>query len=186
MNHINIAHLFDVIETEEEFILVLEWCSQDLAQVLKEETTNDEKFAKKIFFQLLQALNYCHSKMITHRDIKLENILLSGNDTIKLADFGFSCKMPIGSFIKESLGSFYSTAPEILKGESYNGTEIDAWSCGVALYRMLLGKYPFYFKPTDLHAIKRNNTFFKGNFEIPFFLNDDPEDLIVRLLDVNP
>ena len=127
----------------------------------------DEATAKYIMYELLKGVGYIHSRRICHRDIKLENILLDNLGRIKLADFGISklCKceededdefaadMPM----KEACGTPVYMAPEVIlcdrkfmerekkgefKCEGY-GFEVDVWSCGIVLYALLYGDFPF-------------------------------------------
>lgn len=79
MNHPNIIKLYDAFETDHHVYLVMEYVSGgSLHSYLKEKPNRrlEEEDAKKIFKQLMTALQYCHKKSIAHRDIKLENILL--------------------------------------------------------------------------------------------------------------
>lgn len=77
---------------------------------------------------------------IAHRDIKLENILLDANYNIKFTDFGFaSCSALKG----EKKGSPIYAAPEVLEGKCIDGCASDIFSCGVLLFTLISGKYPF-------------------------------------------
>jgi MAP/microtubule affinity-regulating kinase len=87
---------------------------------------------------------YCHSRCVTHRDIKLENILLDAKcKTIKLIDFGFSTCIPNEKKIKLFCGTPSYMAPEIVKKEEYSGPPSDIWAMGVLLYALLCGRFPF-------------------------------------------
>ena len=71
--------------------------------------------AKSLFKQLICGLHYCHSKGILHRDIKLDNILLSANGEVKICDFGVSKVIRRGEIMTEQCGTPAYIAPEILK-----------------------------------------------------------------------
>ena len=123
-------------------------------------------------------MEYLHSLQIAHRDIKLENILtqkFSENPEIetiiKISDFGLSAPMLDGEFLDESVGSLHYAAPEIVKGEPYNGTEIDAWSCGVVLYTLVCQTFPFSSKNSNQLA-KR---IIKGKFNVDAICTMSPE-----------
>ena len=92
--------------------------------------------------QILDAIEYLHSQNITHRDIKPENILVDTNLNIKLLDFGYAANQNI-----ETLSSYRGTktymAPEIKKGQVYNGKEVDIFSVGVVLFTLVRGLFPF-------------------------------------------
>ena len=97
LDHPNIAKLYDTIETESKVILVMEYVGGGSTHGFLKSKPNrqmEESEAKKIFSQLISALNYLHSKCIAHRDIKLENVMLDHRGNVKLIDFGFSTQIP--------------------------------------------------------------------------------------------
>ena len=103
-----------------------------------------EEIAKKIFYDILLGLETCHDNGISHGDIKLQNILLNSNFTIKLIDFGFSRKLKDG-LISEITGSKYYNAPEMFlcATKGYDGVLADIFSLGVVLFVLVMGFYPF-------------------------------------------
>lgn len=107
----------------------------------KENKRFSEHEARQYFKQLMQAIACCHRAGICHRDIKLENILVNESNQLKLIDFGFSVNS------RAKLNTYCGTpsymAPEIAGKLSYEGWHVDMWSCGVLLYVMLCGMYPF-------------------------------------------
>jgi MAP/microtubule affinity-regulating kinase len=103
-----------------------------------------EPEAKYLFKQVLQAINYCHSRCITHRDIKLENILLNEEKNhVKLIDFGFSTCIPVEKKVKLFCGTPSYMAPEIVSKREYLGPPADVWALGILFYALLCGKFPF-------------------------------------------
>jgi serine/threonine protein kinase len=104
----------------------------------------DEVEAKFLFKQVISAIHYCHSRCITHRDIKLENILLNDKkDKVKLIDFGFSTCIPNDKKVKLFCGTPSYMAPEIVSKKDYTGPPADVWALGVLYYALLCGKFPF-------------------------------------------
>ncbi|WVZ12796.1 hypothetical protein V8G54_017326 [Vigna mungo] len=101
--------------------------------------------ARFFFQQLISGVSYCHSMQICHRDLKLENTLLDGNPAprLKICDFGFSKSALLHSQPKSTVGTPAYIAPEVLQRKEYDGKIADVWSCGVTLYVMLVGAYPF-------------------------------------------
>ena len=93
----------------------------------------------------MQGLAYIHTKkLIVHRDIKLDNILLDSRGMIKICDFGVSKQVKTTNEIMyEQCGTPAYIAPEILKDKGYSGFKVDVWSAGVCLYAMLVGTVPF-------------------------------------------
>ena len=102
--------------------------------------------ARSILLQISQALKYLHVHQIIHRDIKLENIMLTSRKTncgAKLADFGLAETVKNDCVTNGSkAGTVGYVAPEISEGESY-GTSSDIWSLGCLLYAMLTASLPF-------------------------------------------
>ncbi|KAL3592297.1 hypothetical protein D5086_010937 [Populus alba] len=84
-------------------------------------------------------------QQICHRDLKLENTLLDGNTVprVKICDFGYSKSAVLHSQPKSTVGTPAYIAPEVLSKKEYDGKIADVWSCGVTLYVMLVGAYPF-------------------------------------------
>lgn len=108
-----------------------------------------ETKAQWIFQQLVIGLDYCHCRGVANRDLKLENLLLDrvcDHDTrplLKICDFGYS-KHEMNSSAKTSVGTPIYMAPEIIYGSNrYNAKLADIWSCGIILFALLFGRYPF-------------------------------------------
>ena len=100
-----------------------------------------EKRAINIVHQILKAVEYCHSKDISHRDMKPENIMIDENNNIKLIDFGLS-KFTINAKLKSVLGSPQYMSPEVSTGIYSN--KWDIWPIGVMLYEMISGELPYH------------------------------------------
>lgn len=93
----------------------------------------NENRAREFLIEICNAVEYCHSNHIVHRDLKIENLLIDKNGKLKLIDFG------LANFFGDNLlgtfcGSLYFAAPELLSGKKYWGPEVDMWSIGVILY----------------------------------------------------
>ena len=103
-----------------------------------------EEISRKIFFDILMAVEICHESGISHGDIKLSNIMLSSNFNLKLIDFGFSKNIKDG-LISEITGSRFYNAPEMFSSSTkgYLGTLSDIFSLGVVLFVLVMGFYPF-------------------------------------------
>ncbi|KAL1411094.1 Serine/threonine-protein kinase [Vanrija albida] len=141
-----------------------------------------ERAARKFARQIGSALDYCHHNNIVHRDLKIENILISNNGNIKIIDFGLSNLYSPRSHLSTFCGSLYFAAPELLNARLYTGPEVDIWSFGIVLYVLVCGKVPFDDQSMPaLHAkIKR------GLAEYPAWLSNDCKALLQRMLNTNP
>ena len=146
LDNINIMKLHEVIKTDKFKYLILEYIEGiSLLEIIKKEKKHylEEKRALKIFIQIVKAIEYCQSKNICHRDIKLENILTLKDDVIKIIDFGFAVKTNKETYQTLLCGSPSYMAPEIVKKEKYIAQYSDIWSLGVLLFSMLFGRFPF-------------------------------------------
>lgn len=185
LNHSNVLKMYEAIETEEHLYLVLELISGfSLNDYVKKfpERRLAESDACKIFYQIIQALEYCHNNEVTHRDIKFDNVLLDHSNNIKLIDFGFSTCMDKSLKTKIFCGTPSYMAPEIIKKEEYFGPPVDIWACGVVLFGMLCGYFPFK-SYSDKECYKK---ILEGVVKIPIFVSPEPRELIEKILVLNP
>ena len=145
IDHPNIIKLFEFFIQKNNYYLITEYC--DGGELF--EYVNDTHFTEAqvayIMYQLFSAINYCHKMKIIHRDLKPENILITKNNfnfiDIKICDFGTSQIFKKGDIQKETIGSLYYVAPEVIK-KKYN-FKCDLWSCGVIMYILLTQRLPF-------------------------------------------
>jgi len=100
--HRNIVRLFEYFETQKHILFVIELSSGgDLLSYVRKRRQLKEEVAKSVFKQLIEGLKYCHSKKILHRDIKLDNILLTVEGKVKICDFGVSKVVKPGEKMSE-------------------------------------------------------------------------------------
>jgi len=174
LQHPHIVKLIDTKETDTYFILIEEFVSGgELAKYIQEKGCGEEQ-ARKLFLQILEGLACCHRNDIIHRDIKLENILMDG-DNIKLIDFGVSNFVEAGVYRNTFCGTPAYAAPEILLGKQYTGPEVDIWSIGVVLYYMLTAQFPF----------ESIGDILKGKYQAPKDMSPECLDLLQKTLTVN-
>ncbi|XP_053088886.1 MAP/microtubule affinity-regulating kinase 3a isoform X1 [Pangasianodon hypophthalmus] len=183
LNHPNIVKLFEVIETERNLYLVMEYASGgEVFDYLVTHGRMKEKEARAKFRQIVSAVQYCHQKHIVHRDLKAENLLLDADMNIKIADFGFSNQFTVGNKLDTFCGSPPYAAPELFQGKKYDGPEVDVWSLGVILYTLVSGSLPF-----DGQNLKElRERVLRGKYRIPFYMSTDCENLLKRFLVLNP
>lgn len=182
LRHPHIIKLYTVITTKTDIYMVLEYVPMELFDYIVKHGRLGEAKARKLFQQIICAVEYCHRHKIVHRDLKPENLLLDQNMNVKIADFGLSNIMTDGNFLKTSCGSPNYAAPEVIGGKLYAGPEVDVWSCGVILYVFLVGRLPFddEFIPTLFKKIQA------GSFHIPSSLPQGAVRLIKGCLQVHP
>lgn len=186
-DHPNVVKLIDTFENSEYFFIVLEYLNGgDLFEYLnKKEFKITEDRARCITHQVLNALYYLKSMGIAHRDIKLENIIMTNSDDdsdIKLIDLGLSRIIGPGETTTDPYGTLAYVAPEVLLQKAYR-FEVDMWSTGVIVYVMLSGLLPFD-APTNRETARQTIS-----SPVPFthklweFVSYDAKDLILKLLD---
>jgi len=171
-----IVRLLEAQETDTHFTLIVEYLSGgELLSYIKQQKGLSEQEAQRLFKQLLCAIECCHSQKIIHRDIKLQNILLDGNNDLKLIDFGLSNFTSKGLFRNTFCGTPAYAAPEILLGTQYEGPEVDVWSLGVVLYVMLTTEFPF----------NTIGDILKGSFKEPSGISQGCLDLLKSMLTID-
>ncbi|KAK9807449.1 hypothetical protein WJX73_008350 [Symbiochloris irregularis] len=160
--HPHIIRFEEVFLTPQYLGIVLEYAAGgDLSDYIKRKTVNKnssmsralpESLTRVLFHQIMSALEFCHDRGITNRDIKAENILVMDEKesesqgipvVLKMCDFGFSKDQRFDSACKTMCGTAEYIAPEVMEQKPYDGKQADIWSAGVLLFVMLTGRYPF-------------------------------------------
>jgi len=136
-----------------------------------------------VITSLLEAMNYCHIKKITHRDIKPGNIFLANDysSKVKIGDWGFAKYTPNHYSLRTQCGTPAYIAPEVLEGNCY-GTKVDIWSLGVVFYQLLLGYHPFYHTDQSIMFHNIKNGIFQKNYHV----NDEVHDFLFKLISIDP
>ncbi|OMJ91758.1 hypothetical protein SteCoe_5659 [Stentor coeruleus] len=187
LNHPNILKFYEYFADEDNYYLVTEMCKGgSLFGRLRKVKFFSEVQAKKIIFQVFEAIEYIHSLGIAHRDLKPENILLLNDDSfeVKIGDFGNACNFYNISSMKGLFGSAYYLAPEVFKG-IYN-EKVDIWSCGIMLYALLTGNIPY--NPGSSNNIKKQvfESPFQLTKEFSYSFSSELEDFMEKILNINP
>ena len=192
LSHPNILKIIEFYQSEHSYYIITDHCSNgELYDQIKYKY-NENQLAV-LFYQMFSGIAYLHDKNIVHRDLKLENILISEievdkktNDRffwIKIIDFGTAKIFEKNKKEKSVVGSSYYIAPEVLK-KSYN-EKCDTWSIGVILYMLIVGRAPF--DGADDEEIIQNIRKGKYNSEHKKLVASSPEvqDLVKKLLQVD-
>ena len=183
LRHNNIVQLYNVIDTLTHIYLIMEYVNgiELFDYIVKNKRVNEYESCH-FYQQIISGIEYLGKINIVHRDIKPENLLVDKNKKIKIVDFGLSNIYKNNELLTTACGSPFYAAPEMIKGEKYNGTKVDIWSSGIVLYAMLCGFLPFEDPDNEKLYLK----IIEGNFDYPPFLSKEVIDLISHILNVNP
>ncbi|MCQ2816940.1 MAG: protein kinase [archaeon] len=178
-----VVRVLENYETQKHICIVMEYiCAGDLLSYIKKRSKINEQLAKYIFKQIMVGLYHIHANHIVHLDIKLDNILIDLDNKVKICDFGVSKKIKKGDIMTEQCGTPAYMAPEIIKGNGYEGYAVDLWSVGVVLYAMLSGTIPF--KGSDINDL--NSLILKGKYKEVEGISREATHLLKCLLEVDP
>ena len=180
--HPNICRLFHIWGLTTHYYMLFEYVKggQLLDYIIQHGSLKEHR-VRKFSRGIASAIKYLHGHNIVHRDLKIENILISESGEIKIIDFGLSNFYDVNSKLKTFCGSLYFAAPELLKAEPYVGPEVDIWAFGVVMYVLLCGKVPFDNDRSDvLHKLIK-----EGKVEYPSHISPSVKSLLQRMLIVN-
>jgi len=146
-NHERIVTLQRFVEEKERGVIFLSLVSGgDLASLVGAHPSGvGEDLSLALAADICSALAHCHSKGVVHRDVKLANLLVAADGTLRLCDFGHAAFCGPREYLHERYGTDRYCAPEIISCESegYRGPPADLWSAGICVYALLTGKMPF-------------------------------------------
>jgi len=158
----HVVQLYDVIHAEKQLTLVFEYMECDLKHFLDSQSGPlPIETVQTLCFQLLEGINYCHTRGILHRDLKPQNLLVSkvnsatNTHVLKLADFGLarSFGIPVRSFTPDVVTMWYR-APDILLGSNNYGPDVDAWSMG-AIFAEISSLVPLFPGQSETDQLNR-------------------------------
>src|SRR5579872_3185908 len=189
LNHPNIVAVYDVGVDRDMSYIILEYVrGTTMREADRTKISFDE--AINITIQLLEALQYAHGQGIIHRDIKPGNIMLTGDGSLKVMDFGLARRMSDVSNLTQSgeiVGTIAYLPPERFLGKSGDRTS-DLYSVGVLLYELLCGTLPFPLESGDLVAVMyaHVNDRPKPPRHVNPAIPPSLERIVMRLLDKDP
>ncbi|KAJ1977246.1 hypothetical protein H4R35_002382 [Dimargaris xerosporica] len=184
IHHPNIIRIKKRADTQNNTILVMEYApGGELLSYIRQNGRLKETEARQLFRQIISAIDFCHKNGILHRDLKLENVMLDADKTVKIIDFGFANIFHHDRTLNTYCGSPFYAAPEMVNGVPYVGPEVDIWSMGVILFFMLCGRTPF--EGENLRQIYQKIS--QGHYTIPpnTKISNSAADLIRRMLQTN-
>ncbi|KAM1762090.1 hypothetical protein ACFX12_004779 [Malus domestica] len=186
IRHPNVIRMYEVMASKTKIYIVLEFVTGgELFDKIASKGRLKEDEARKYFQQLINAVDYCHSRGVFHRDLKPENLLLDVSGTLKVSDFGLSAlpqQVREDGLLHTTCGTPNYVAPEVINNKGYDGAKADLWSCGVILFVLMAGYLPF--EDSNLMALYKK--IFKADFTCPPWFSSSAKKLIKRILDPNP
>ena len=190
LDHPNIVKYYETYDDPNGHIyLVMEYIKGgELLQKIESRSNNclTEAEARDYCKHLFQALAHMHAQNVTHRDIKLENIMLTETDDVKFVDFGLGKQTDTSDKLMKTIcGTPYYMAPELLKRNLYN-SKCDIWSMGVIIYVLMSGYLPFQAENRAqlFNRIKRAD--YHLNHKEFETVSDEVKDLIKKIFVANP
>ncbi|KAI4368077.1 hypothetical protein MLD38_016680 [Melastoma candidum] len=197
IRHPNVIRMFEVMASKTRIYIVLELVTGgELFDKIASKGRLKEDEARKYFQQLIDAVDYCHSRGVFHRDLKAcfgtifcrlqpENLLLDASGALKVSDFGLSAllhQVREDGLLHTTCGTPNYVAPEVINNKGYDGAKADLWSCGVILFVLMAGYLPF--EDSNLMALYKK--IFKAEYTCPSWFSASAKKLIKRILDPNP
>lgn len=163
--HPYIVQIYDVQEDSSHLYTVLEYCALGELFSYVQSSALTVDVARHYFRQLIEGVAFLHTKNVAHRDLSLENLLLDASKVLKICDFGVALECPRDAWAQNKdpakrPGKLKYMAPEVFALEPYDPRRADVWSCGVILFVMLVGAFP-YELPTP--ADERFRFIYSGN-----------------------
>lgn len=143
LSHPNIVNVYDVIDDESIHYIVMELIE---GITLKSYIQKKGKLAVKetvgIAIQVAQGIAAAHEQNIIHRDIKPQNMIISKDGKVKVADFGIARAATTQTINSAAMGSVHYISPEQARG-GYSDARSDIYSLGITIYEMVTGRLPF-------------------------------------------
>jgi serine/threonine protein kinase len=199
LKHPNVIELLDVAFEREFVMLIMEIADGGmLFDLVASGTPLSEAAAAPFVKQLVAAVEYCHTQQIYHRDLKLENVVLSSKaeQHVKVADFGMSKDASVNSMPKTRVGTVSYMAPEVTNAAKSGSDSLgyadgaDIWSLGVILYVLVCCKYPFGFEGTrrngGLKPLEVLENIRTANCEYPESMSPELVELLKGIFTVEP
>ncbi|CAK8564217.1 unnamed protein product [Lathyrus sativus] len=183
LHHPNVVRIHEVIGTKTNIYIVMEYVSGGrLLDKMSYVVKLNECEARKLFQQLVDAVDYCHNKGVFHRDLKPENLLLDNQGNLKVSDFGLSALSKPNDVLNTRCGSPCYVAPELLMSKGYDGAAADVWSCGVILFELLAGFLPF----DDQNLTSLYHKICRAEYVCPPWFTQSQKKLITKIFQPRP
>ncbi|MCO5605802.1 hypothetical protein L7F22_059986 [Adiantum nelumboides] len=186
IKHPNVVQLYEILASKTRVYIVLEYVTGgELFNKIASKGRLKEDEARKYVQQLINAVDYCHSRGVYHRDLKPENLLVDGNGNLKISDFGLSAlpqHLREDGLLHTTCGTPNYAAPEVIVHKGYDGAKADVWSCGIVLFVLLGGYLPF----DDCNLLSLYKKIHKAELQFPRCFSSGARRLISRMLNPDP
>jgi serine/threonine protein kinase len=194
LRHKNIIELYHAFVEKKQLIMIMEFAGGgELLGYLQKKNALDEMETRQIIMQVANSINYCHTRGIVHRDLKLENVIFKNpmdsdgkqDLFVKVIDFGIAGVCENGRSDKMDAGSLCYMSPECLMGKAVEASpSIDVWAIGVMFYSLLQGTLPFYADDEDTTIKLIKTAPIKWAKDIP--VTAETKEIILKMLDRDP
>eukprot|EP01117_Protostelium_nocturnum_P018835 TRINITY_DN795_c0_g1_i1.p1 TRINITY_DN795_c0_g1~~TRINITY_DN795_c0_g1_i1.p1 ORF type:complete len:282 (-),score=47.52 TRINITY_DN795_c0_g1_i1:147-992(-) len=188
-----VPRFHEQFETEDAFWLVFDVAEgTDMLHYMEKNGFSPipEKEAKDMTKQLARILSMCHTSGVSHKDFKLENIMVDEKGQMSLIDFGLAYifyNNEEEETCTDFCGSREYAAPEVTwSDDSFSATAADVWSFGITLFCMLYGCFPFSYDAKEYQKIRESGRFPSPHFPSSSKVSEEARNLITMMLDVNP
>jgi serine/threonine protein kinase len=176
------------INQNKPYVIYENASNNDLNFYNQSNQTFSERQAKLIFKKILEGIKAIHNSNLCHRDIKLDNILLDNDYNPKIYGFHFCCEN--SNDLKDFLGTYSYTAPEILLRKAYNGQKADIFSLGQLLFKLVNKTFGFESSKNDklykFIKLKQYPNFWNSPIFHNLNLSESFKKLFVRMIAYNP
>ncbi|PIC58832.1 serine/threonine protein kinase [Sporosarcina sp. P12(2017)] len=156
LTHPHIVNIFDVGQEDELHYLVMEYIAgKTLKDYIHTHGALSAEHAVSIMKQLVSAISHAHHNGIVHRDIKPQNVLMNGEDDVKITDFGIAMALNSTVHTKTNsvIGTVHYLSPEQARGGMATKRS-DIYSLGIVFYELLTGELPFSAETAVAIALK--------------------------------
>ncbi len=190
LRHKNIVELHTAFVEGHQLVMVMDYAGGgEVLEFVSKHGALKEDEARKIILQICNAIHYCHSRGVVHRDLKLENVLFRDKITeenrdlfVKIIDFGIAGICETGKQDKIDAGSIHYMPPECFAGQVVaSAPSLDVWAIGLMFYSLLYGTLPF-FSEDEGELIRKIKTE-KLKFDKAVPVTKEARELIARMLE---
>lgn len=184
LNHENIVKFLEAFNTTLAYVMIMEYVDNGtFADLLYKSGPIGDHRAKTLFRGVFNGVEYMHKRLIAHRDLKLENLLLTKNNEPKIVDFSLSVIWDGKRLLNDWCGTPPYFAPEILSRKPYDPLSYDVWSLGVCLFIMLNDYIPFLSNDDQEMLTKQLNRDYKFRTKLEKNISEELKHIIRQMLE---